>query len=57
MACLLNLYNAEIFLYNVQDEITYPLLNLNGATVEVKELISNSKQHFTGYVIIYPCWD
>ena len=30
------------------DEITYPFLNFNGVTVEVKELISNSIPHFTG---------
>ena len=30
------------------DEITYPFLAFNGATVEVKEWISNSIIHFTG---------
>ena len=30
------------------DEITYPFLNFNGATVEVKEWISNFILHFTG---------
>ena len=29
------------------DEITYPFLNYNGATVEVKEWISNFIPHFT----------
>ena len=32
------------------DEITCPFLNLNCATVEVKEWISNSIPHFTGHV-------
>ena len=43
--------------YNVWDEITYPFLNFNGATVEVWEWISNFIPHFTGHVITYPCWD
>ena len=30
------------------DEITYPFLNFNGATVEVKEWISNFIPHFKG---------
>ena len=30
----------------VWDEITYPLLNLNGCTAEVKEWISNVFPHF-----------
>ena len=37
------------------DEITYPFLNFNGATIEVKQWISNFTLHFTSYVIIYPC--
>ena len=33
--------------YKVWDEITYPLLNFKGATVEASEIISNSISHFT----------
>ena len=43
--------------YKMWDEITYPFLNFNGSTVEVKEWISNFILHFTGHVITYPCWD
>ena len=43
--------------YNVRDEITYPFLNFNGATVEVWEWISNFTPCFTEHMIIYPCWD
>ena len=43
--------------YKVWDEIIYPFLNFNGATVDVWEWISNFIPHFTGYVITYPCWD
>ena len=39
------------------DEITYPFLNFNGATVEVQERISHSIPHFTGRVITYPSCD
>ena len=39
------------------DEITYPFLNFNGATVEVLEWISNFIVHFTEHVITYPCWE
>ena len=38
------------------DEITYPLPNVNGTTVDVWEWISKSIQHFTGHVVTYPCW-
>ena len=38
------------------DEITYPFLNFNGATVEVLEWISNFIPHFTEHVITYKCW-
>ena len=38
--------------YNVWDEITYPFLNFNGATVEVYEWMSNFIPHFTGHVVI-----
>ena len=43
--------------HNVWDEITYPFLNFNGATVEVWELISNFIPHFTEHMVTYPCWD
>ena len=33
------------------DGITYPFLNLNAATVEVYEWISNFIPHITGHVI------
>ena len=36
------------------DEITYPFLNFNGATVEVKESLGNFIPHFIGHVITYP---
>ena len=43
--------------YKVWDEITHPFLNLNGATVEVWDWISNFiTPHFSRYVITYPCW-
>ena len=42
--------------YEVQDEITYPFPNFNGAVVEVWEWISNFIPHLTGLVITYPCW-
>ena len=41
----------------VWDEITYPFLNFNGATVEVWEWISNLIPYVTVRMIIYPCWD
>ena len=41
----------------VWEELTYPYLNFNGATVEVLVWISNFTPHFTEYVITYPCWD
>ena len=43
--------------YNVWDEFTYPFPNFNGCTVEVREWISNFILHFTGHVIICPCWN
>ena len=43
--------------YNVWDEITYPFLNFNGATVEVYQWISNFILQFIMDVITYPCWD
>ena len=41
----------------VWDEITYPLQNFNGCTVEVSEWISSFIPHFILDVITYPCWD
>ena len=38
------------------DEFAYLFLNFNGATVEVKEWISNFILHFIMDVIAYPCW-
>ena len=43
--------------YKMWDEINYPFLNFNGATVEVWEWISNFIPHITGHLITYPCWD
>ena len=40
----------------VWDEITYPFLNFNGCTVEVKEWIGNFILHFVMDVITYLCW-
>ena len=37
--------------------ITYSSPNLNGATVEVWEWISNFIPHFTGHVITDTYWD
>ena len=39
------------------DEITYPFLNFNGATVEVYEWTSDFIPQFTGHMIIYSYWD
>ena len=39
------------------DEITYPFLNFNGATVEVLEWMNNVIPHFTDHVITFPCLD
>ena len=36
------------------DEITYPFLDFNSATVEVKEWISNFISHIIKGVITYP---
>ena len=44
MKCLMNLL---YFLFS----------NLNCATVEVCEWMSNFIKHFTEHVITYPCWD
>ena len=41
----------------VGDEITYPLPNLNGYTVEVWEWITNFMPHIMMDEIIYACWD
>ena len=42
---------------NVWGEIAYPFPNLNGATVEVSEWISNVIPHFIMDVITFPMWD
>ena len=40
------------------DEIlTYPFLNVNGCTAEIKELICNYVPQFLMDVITYPYWD
>ena len=39
------------------DEITNPFPNINCATVEVREWISNFIPHIIMDVITYPCWD
>ena len=39
------------------DKITYVFLNFNGATVEVKEWISNIIPHFNRQVSTYQCWE
>ena len=41
----------------VLDEITYPFPNINGATVEVWEWVTNFTQHFTMDAITYAFWD
>ena len=41
--------------YEVWNEIIYPFLNFDCATVEVWEWINNIIPHFTGHVITYPC--
>ena len=43
--------------YQVCDEITYPLPNINSAVLEVWERKHNFIPHFPGDVIIDPCWD
>ena len=49
------MYKYNYIHYNVWDEITYPFLNFNGATVEALERISNFTLHFARHVITYPC--
>ena len=49
--------DKELHPLNVWDEITYPFLNFNGATVEVEEWIRNSIPHIVKDVITYPCCD
>ena len=39
------------------DEITYPLPNFDGCTLEVWEWVSNFIPHIIMDVITYPCWD
>ena len=38
------------------DEVTYPFTDFNGGTVKVWKWVSIFVLHFTGRVIIYPCW-
>ena len=37
--------------------IRYPFLNFNGCTIEVYTRVNYFIPHFTGHVIINPCWD
>ena len=39
------------------DQITYPISNFNGRTIEVWKWISNFISHFVMDVITYPYWD
>ena len=48
---------SNYILYEMWDEITYPLQNFNAATVEVWEWLSNFIPHLIGHVITYACWD
>ena len=41
----------------MSDDSTYPLPHFKDATVQVWKWINNFIPHFTGYVLIYPCWD
>ena len=43
--------------YNVRDKNSYPFPNVDGATVEVGECISNFTVPFTSHVTKYPCMD
>ena len=43
--------------YNVRDKNSYPFPNVDGATVEVGECISNFTVPFTSHVTTYPCMD
>ena len=54
---MLSAWISNYIHYKVWDEITYPFLNFNGCTIEVKEWISNFISHFIMDVITYPCWD
>ena len=42
--------------YKIRGEIIYPFLNFYGATVEVKEWISNFIPDSSGHIITYACW-
>ena len=42
--------------YKASDEITHPVPNFKGATVEFWEWISKFIQHFFVYMITYSCW-
>ena len=59
---LLTWFNFPAWISNhlpskVWDEITYPLRNFNGATIDIWEWISNFIPDFIIDVITYPCWD
>ena len=43
--------------YEKWNEITYPIPNFNGCTVEVWDWISNFTPHLTRHVITYRCWN
>ena len=42
--------------YIMWNEITYPIPNFNGVTVEVWERVSNFIPCFTGHMVTYTCW-
>ena len=48
---------ADYSHYEVWDEITYPVPNFNGATIDIWEWIGNFIPHFAGHMFSYPCWD
>ena len=53
---LIPAYISNHMASKVRNEISYPFLIFNGATVEVWEWICNFISHFIRHVIIYPCW-
>ena len=48
---------SNYMLSKVWNEITYPLANFNGCTVEILKCIYNFAPHIIMDVITYPCWD
>ena len=54
---IISVWISNYIHYNMQDEITYPFSNFNGTTAKFWEWISNFTPHYTGHVIIHPCWD